>query len=191
VNTDSKRWNRDAIWLAVYFVAALAIPFVRSLPLLGALWAAALLLSGRAAPSIARRALLAILFFGGVVSVAYALSRLPHGGPSWSYLALLNARAFLLCYLSILCARRVRLLRALRFSRDATYVFILAYSQMTVMRRMLAELRLALRSRTLGPVRLRDLYRHSAAGGSMLIVKGLAGAGEITAAMRARGFFDD
>lgn len=186
-----RRWNRDTVWLAAYFAAALAIPFVRSPLLLGLLLPPALLLGGRAAPAIARRALLVTLVFGGVVSATYALSRLSHGGPSGAYLALLNGRIFLLCYLSVLCARRIRLLRALRFSRDATYVFVLAYSQMTAMRRMLAELKLALRSRTLGAIRLRDLYRHSAAAGSLLIVKGIAGAGEITAAMRSRGFFDD
>jgi cobalt/nickel transport system permease protein len=183
--------DRHTLWLAAWFAAILAIPFVRSLPVIGALLLAAFLLGGRAALPLARRALLAILFFGGLVSVAYVLASLPRGGPDGAYLALLNLRAFLLCYLTLLCARRVDFLRALSFSREATYVFVLAFSQMTTFRRMLAELRLALRSRALGPLRLRDLYRHSAASGTTLIVKGLANAGEITAALRSRGFFDD
>jgi cobalt/nickel transport system permease protein len=183
--------NRDTFYLLVYLAAVLLIPLLHSVEAIAVALALALLLSGRDALRIASRAALAILFFTGVVSIGYAIASAVRGGPSWRYLLLLNLRAFLLCYLTVLFARKANPLRALSFSSGAAYVFVLAYSQLTTMRRMLWDFRLALRSRTLGRLHLRDLYRHSAASGSTLIVKGMHQAGEITMAMRARGFFDD
>jgi cobalt/nickel transport system permease protein len=183
--------NRDTFYLLVYLATILLIPLLRSSAAIAMALVIAMLLSGRDVLRVARQAGLAILLFTGVVSVSYAIAAAVRGELLWRYLVLLNLRAFLLCYLTVLFARKANPLRALSFSPGATYVFVLVHSQLATMRRMLGDFRLALRSRTLGRLRLRDLYRHSAASGSTLIVKGMQQAGEITMAMRARGFFDD
>lgn len=153
--------------------------------------AAVLLLAGRAWLRIARRALLAVLVFNGVVTASYAVLAGLQGNLSLDYIVLLNLRVSFLTALTFLFAARVNPFRALDFSRSLTVLFTVAYSQAMAFRRVLSDFRLAFESRCIERAGLRDRYRHSAGVGAHILDKSLHHATEITQVMRSRGFFDD
>jgi cobalt/nickel transport system permease protein len=104
---------------------------------------------------------------------------------------LFNTRVALLTASSFGMISRVDLVRALAFSRTLTWLLVIAHSQIATQRRVLSDFLQALRSRTLGRLRLRDLHRHRAAASGGILKRGLHDATEVTLAMRSRGFSDD
>ncbi|MBD3237549.1 MAG: ABC transporter permease [Candidatus Eisenbacteria bacterium] len=183
--------TRHRLLLLAYLLWVVLLTSVHDLRLLGGALILVGLLSGRAAPRLAWRALRAFVWFNLIVSVSYLLASLWRGDVTWSYLALINLRVAALSLSTFWLAERIDLLAALRFSETLRYLLSIAYGQIFAMRRLLVDFRDALRSRTVGSLRLRDLYRQRAAAAAFLFGRGLRDAGEITLAMRSRGFFDE
>ena len=182
---------KDRLLLAAYLGAVLVATLRHELWLLAAMLLAALLLAGADAWRIARKVLLAILVFNGVVTLTYVLVSLWQETFSAHFVALLNLRVFLLTFLTLLLARRINAYRAFSFSTTLSYLLALAASQTVTLRRLAGEFRLALASRTLTRLRRRDAYRHAGTLGARLLHKSVAGAVESAQAMRSRGFFRD
>ncbi len=182
---------KDRVLLLLYIAAVVAITCVHDVWLLLAGVGVALVLAGRDAWRIARRAALAVLLFNTVVSLSYLILAGFQGTLSWGFLALLNTRVFLLTYAAFLLIRRINPFRALAFSRTLGFLLTLAYGQIMTFRRLLADFRLALRSRSLVRPGLRDVYRHGAATAGFFFGKSLRDTIEITQAMSSRGFFHD
>ena len=174
-----------------YVAAVLAVSSIHDPLWLAFALPLALALAGRQWLRLATRALLAIVVFNGVVSLSYAGLSVWQGTFSSRYLALLNLRVFLLTYLGFLLTTRVNLFQALAFSPTLSYLLALAYTQIHRLRRTFEDFRLALKSRTLGHLSHRDIYRHRASMGVWLLHKSLHDGREIGLAMRSRGFFDD
>ncbi len=150
-----------------------------------------LALAGREWLRILRRACVAILLFNVVITLSYGIISTLQGSFSLEFVALVNLRVLLLTCLTFLFVFRVNPFDALAFSRSLTFLFTLAYSQSMAFKQALEDFRLAFKSRRIEPVGLRDRYRHSARMGAYFLDKSLHQAGEITQAMRSRGFFDD
>jgi len=174
-----------------YLSAVVLATLVHDLLLLALGLLALLLLAGRQAWTILRRACLAVLLFNAAVTVAYVVLAELRGDFSLHYVALVNLRVLLLTSLSFFFVARVNPFEALSFSPALSYVLALAYGQIVTLRRVLSEFRLARTSRSLRPARLRDRYRQAASAGALLLDKSMHGATEITYAMRSRGFFDE
>ena len=151
--------------------------------LLVAFWA------GRQARTIGWRALRAVLLFNLVISLGYAAGALFGQPVSIDYLILVNLRVYFLIFLTFTLASRIDILRALRFSRDLTYLVTLALSQIIPFRRLFDDLRLAAESRRLRRLRLRERYLQSAAAAVHLFDRAEHDARETALAMRSRGFF--
>lgn len=183
--------TRDHLLLGAYAAAVVAATSIHEPRLLWIMGAATYLLAGRSAPRVAWRALRAILLFNSIVSVAYAVSMAFGGGHGWSYLLLMNLRVFVLTSATFLMIRRVNLVRAVSFSPTLVHLTTLSLSQLRTLQRTQEDLRLALRSRTLDRLGLRNLYRHAGASGSYFLDRALRDATEITHGMRSRGFFHD
>jgi cobalt/nickel transport system permease protein len=183
--------NRDRASLLVYVVAAVAATMIHRVEIVAAGLLVTVALAGRDAPSVARRAGVAVAVFASTVTVAYAALGWWRGEFSWYFVALLNTRVLLLTCMSVLVAMRVNVFRALDFSRTLTYVMTVAYSQALTFRRLHDDFRLAFASRSVGRVRARDRYRHAAATASYFLRRALRETGDITMAMTSRGFFDD
>jgi hypothetical protein len=179
---------RDRVFLLLYAAAVLLATSVHDLRLLAGLLALAFLLAGRGLPRLAGRAALALLLFNGLVTLSYAALALYRGDFSWRYVALVNLRAFLVTFLTLLAARRIDPFAAFGFSRTLLYLLTLVYSQTLTLRRLFGEFTLALKSRTIGRPPARDLYRHGAAASALLMRKSLHDAADIAQAMRSRGF---
>ena len=183
--------RRDGAFLLLYLAAVVAATLVHDLRALAALLAAAVLLAGRDAPRVARRALLAILLFNSVVTLSYVAITLLRGGFSGRYVALVNLRVFTITFLTFLMIRRVNAYRALGFSRSLQVLLTLATSQIVGFRRACEDFRLALRSRMPGRPAFRQLGRHGAAAAAYFLAQSMHNAEETGQALRSRGFFDD
>lgn len=151
----------------------------------------ALLLSGEQRSQLLRKSFFALLLFNGSVSLSYALLAWWQDTPAVEYLLRLNLRVFTLTYLSFLLAARVNLFKALSFSKDLSYLLMLAYAQIGQFRQLLEEFRLAWRSRRLRPLSWRQKQRQAGAFGLCLLDKSLQRSEEMHQAMRSRGFFND
>ncbi len=182
---------RDRAALLVYLVAVVLVTAVHDPRWLAAGIIAAGVAAGRDWLRIARRAALAILLFNTIVTASYVILATVRGELSLRFVLLINLRVFLLTYLTFLLHRRINPFRALAFSKTLLYLTVLAHGQVVTFQRLLADARLALRSRSLSRPRLRDLYRHGAANAVCLLGKSLGAATEITQAMSSRGFFHD
>lgn len=182
---------RDRLGLLAYLAALVLFTTLHEPVVLGAGLAGVLLLAGRRALSVLRRAVLAVLLFNSVVTLSYLALATWRGDLSWHYVLLLNLRVLLLTATTFVLMQRINLFRALAFSSTLSYLLTLSYSQALTLERVLAEFRQALRSRTLGRLGRRAIVRHRAALGGYLMAKSLHDAGEIAGAMRSRGFFND
>jgi cobalt/nickel transport system permease protein len=180
----------DRVGLLAYLAAVVAVTGVHSPAALAGGLAVAVLIAGRRRWRYARRALLAVALFNGVVTLSYAALALWQGRFSGEYVLLLNLRVLLLTYLTFLAADRVNLLRALAFSPTLGYLVSLAYSQSLTFRRVFQDFRQALASRSLEPPSARAVLRHGAATGSYFVDKSLQETAAIGQALRSRGFFD-
>lgn len=181
---------KDTIILIGYLALIVAITSIHSLAVLGVLLAAAIAVAGARTIRLARRALLAILLFNSIVTVAYTVMASLHDTFDQRYVALINMRVFLLTFLTFLLADTINPFKAFAFSRSLSFLLTVAYSQIVTFRRLLTDFRLAFRSRMLRRPSFRELYRHGAATGSFFISKCFRDSTEITQAMKSRGFFD-
>lgn len=183
--------KREAAKLALYAGTVFAVTAIHHPAFLGGVMAAALILAGRDAGRVAVRALRAMVVFNTVVTVSYAVLALARSEFSLGYVVLINSRVFILTFLTFLAARRVNLMRAFAFSRTLTYLATLALGQLVAFRRLLADFRQAMVSRSVRRPRLADLYRHAAAAAGFFYLKALDDASAVTDGMRSRGFFRD
>jgi cobalt/nickel transport system permease protein len=147
--------------------------------------------AGTDAPRLARRALVSVAVFALSLSLAYGVIGLIQDDLSLRYLTLLNLRVFLLTLLTFVIVERINLARALSFSPDLSFLLTLATSQILTLRRVVANFRLALASRTLGRLTLRSLLRQRAVTAHYFLDKVEDQASEAGQAMRSRGFFLD
>ncbi len=177
--------------LVCYLGTLVALTSVHDLHVLGIALALTLALARRRVFALIRRVVFAVGPFCVLVSLSYAALTIPSGLFAPGYLVLINLRVAVLTSLTFLVMERVNLARALGFSPGLLYVLTLATSQALTLRKVADDYRLALKSRTLVRLGLRDRYRHSGASAARLIAKAMHQSGEIALAMRARGFFDE
>ncbi len=179
---------RDRLLLGLYLAAIIAATLVHRPTLLAGGLLLVALLSGREAARIGRGALLAVLPFAGVLSLSMLAAGHLAGGSVPAYLLRMNLRLLLLTWMSLLLTRRVNLFRALAFSPRLSALLVLASGQIRVTRRLLAEFRLALASRSPERPGLRLLYQHAGATGRHFLRRSLRDGEELAQALRSRGF---
>lgn len=180
---------RDRLALFAYMAGVILATSIHDIAFLGIALGFLLLLAGVKSLRIAKRAALSVAAFNSVVTVSYLLVSLWRGGFSAYFVALINLRVFLLTYMTFLLVDRVNILRALSFSKSMQYLFTITYSQTLTFRRIFSDFRMALRSRTVGRLSIRDRYKHGASTGAYFLQKALYDATEVTRAMNSRGFF--
>lgn len=183
--------KRSRAWLGVYLLALVVFTSVHSIPwIVGGLvlWAA---LAGRRAPSLLKRAGLAVVIFNLSVSSGVVLIGLLDGGVDTTWLLRANLRVLLLTACTFLLVARVDLDDALAPWPGLRTVVVLARGQIRVLQRLLEDFRLGLRSRSLRRPGPRVLARHGATTGSFFLGKALHDAEELSLALRARGAWRD
>jgi cobalt/nickel transport system permease protein len=178
-------------WLACYASTAVAITFIHAPAALAGLLLVALIAAGASRWQLLRRALTAILAFNLTVSLGYALVAGLRGEFALDYLVLVNLRVLLLVFLGFWFVKRVNLIQALSFAPSLAWAATLAVGQIHSFRRVIADFRLALQSRSPEPPRLSDRMHSASAQGRDLLDRSVAAAQESALAMRSRGCFDD
>jgi cobalt/nickel transport system permease protein len=178
-------------WLLCYALAVVAITFVHAPAALAGLLGLALVGAGAGRWQLLRRALAAILAFNLTVSLGYAVVAGLRGEFAFDYLLLVNLRVLLLVFLGFWFVKRVNLIQALSFAPGLAWAATLAVGQIQTFRRIIADFRLALESRSAEPPRLADRMHSASAQGRDLLDKSVAAAQESALAMRSRGCFDD
>jgi cobalt/nickel transport system permease protein len=182
---------RDQVRLLIYLAAIISATLVHDPLWLAAGLGLTLLLAGRDAATLLRRAILAVLVFNLVISLSYLALAWWQSFSPWTTLLRLNLRVLLLTSLTFLFIARTNLFAAFGFSRNLTYVLGLAYSQSLIFRRAHEDFRQALISRSVTRPGLIERYRASAAAASWFIEKSLHAATQSAQALRSRGFFGD
>lgn len=182
--------RREQFKLLAYALAMILISALSSAPWLAGILCGVLLLAGRDAAMLLRRALLATLSFSAVVSLAYVVQVLWMAGQiPWNWLLSVNLRVLVMALLTFVFIRRCNLFAALSFSRRLSFMLVLAVSQALGLRRTLDDFRLAMQSRGLRHAGLRDRYRAAAHAAAWLLDRALANAHESAQALQARGLF--
>ncbi len=183
--------TRDRLGLIVYLAALLFLSMTQQMHWLLAGALVVLIAGGRQAPRLARRAILATVFFAGLVSATWAISAALQGEVPWAALARLNLRAFALTLLTFTAAANVDFEAALSFSPRLQTLFVLIRAQLLVYRRLLADFRLAARSRMCRRPAVRDSVQLGAAAGASFLRRAEQSSEELTQGMTSRGFFLD
>ncbi|MBM4116259.1 ABC transporter permease [bacterium] len=182
---------KDRLLLALYLAAVVAATLVHAPALLGAGLLLVLALAGRGAPRLLGRVLLAVGPFLLVLNLSLLALPPAGGGSRAATLLRTDLRVLLIASLSLLVAQRVNLFRALAPWRGLSALLVLAAGQIQIGRRLLADARLALASRSLERPGLALLYRHAGAMGIALIRRSEAASAELAQALRSRGWDHD
>jgi len=178
-------------WLAAYAIAVVSATFIHHPAILALALVMVLTLAGRARWQLLRRAFKAILFINLTVSLGFVLLAGLRNEFHAEYLLVVNLRVLLMVLLGFWFVSRVNLLRALAFSPSLVWMATLAIGQIQTFRRITADHRLALQSRSPEPPRLAERMHSSMAEGRDLLDKSMAISLEAAQAMRSRGCFDD
>jgi cobalt/nickel transport system permease protein len=182
---------RDRAWLCAWLAAVVAATLVHAPAWLGAGLVAVLVASGRGRVALLAGALRAVLPVLLVVSGGYLVMGWLTDSLTWPYLVLLNLRVLLLAVLTTWMVRDVDMVRALQGFPVAQRWLNIVRSQVTVFRRLAAEYRDAVRSRSTLPPTLGQRYRAGAALGLAALDKAVYNSEALTQGMRSRGAFDD
>ncbi|MBD3222345.1 hypothetical protein GF314_13990 [bacterium] len=177
--------------LVLYAAFVVLVSFVHDPRLLAACPVAVLLVAGRDAGRILRRAAAVVAVFTGVVVGAWVVASLWRGDDPWPWVLRTVPRVLALTCATLLLGRRVRPLDLAAGSRTLQTVVVLVQAQTSTLRRTLGDARLALRSRSLVRPGPRVLLRHAGASGGSLLRKARHDLTRTTEAMASRGYFLD
>ncbi|HKK70898.1 MAG TPA: hypothetical protein VKA86_06755 [Candidatus Krumholzibacteria bacterium] len=183
---------RHRLFVLAYLATAIGSGFVHDPWVLAAAAGVVLVLAGREAGRIARRAVLAVGLFVATVTLAYAaFGWWREGAVDTAWILRTNLRAFGLTALTLLVVARVDARRAFAPWPGLLGLITVIGAQLRLLQRELEDYRLGLRSRTHRRANAATAARHAASGGAHLLGRALHDADEIALAMRARGAWHD
>ena len=182
---------RDRIEALVYLAAVLGLSLTHSLQHIAICCGLVLITCGRDAPRLARRALLATVFFTGLVSLAWLVASLWEGTVPTAALIRLNLRVFTLTTLTFLAVSRLDIRTITAFWPRLRTLAVLILAQVGVYRRLLSDFRLATKSRTWRRPAVKDSLGMGAATGAAFLRRAEYAAEQMTQGLVSRGFFLD
>ncbi len=183
--------NRDFSFFLFYLAGVLLLTSFHGMALMVSCALFLAVLSGRSFVKLFRKALFALLLFNSTISISYMVLSITRGRPFLASLLLINARTYVLTFATFLLIDRVNLFSAFSFSKTLTYLLTLSYSQILTFRRILVELTLSLKSRTITRPGRKDWYRFVSSAVYLFLDRAVHNSREITLAMKSRGFRDD
>jgi len=183
--------NRDSVCFLLYLAGVLFLTSFHGMAVMAGAAIVLAVFSGRSFFRLAKRTFFALLLFNSAVSISYMLLSMTRGAPFLAPLLLINARTYLLTFSTFLLIERVNLFSALSFSKTLTFLLTLSYSQILTFRRLLSELLLSMKSRTIIRPGRRDLYRFVSSAVYLFLDRSIRNSREITLAMKSRGFRND
>lgn len=183
--------NRDFLCFFVYLVSVLLLTVFHDMRFMAFSALVLAAFSGRSFVKLLKKTFFALLLFNSAVSISYILLSLSQGRPFLVPLLRINVRTSLLTFAAFLLIERVNLFSAFSFSKTLTYLLTLSYSQILTFRKILAELTLSLKSRTITRPGRKDLYRFVSSAVYLFLDRAIHNSREISQAMKSRGFRND
>lgn len=184
-------FNIHTTLLIIYFIAVVFITFIQDLHTLILVFITLLLLSIKDSLRLLKRVFLSILFFNSVVSISYLTIQILKGVIDLEYLLVVNLRVVDMTYLTFLSFSRIKLFKALSFSKELVAVLVLSYSQILHYKRILEEFLTVLNLRVVKRGTLKDYLSFYGRLFELLFDKSVKNGREISQAMKSRGFFID
>ncbi|MCX7898171.1 MAG: hypothetical protein N2441_09905 [Rhodocyclaceae bacterium] len=151
----------------------------------------AFLAQGKSRGRILRRSLIALFTFNLTISLGVILFAVLRSAPiDWEWLVLVNLRALTMTFLVFSCIAHVDLAKALQRWPTLVLLLTVTLGQIQCLYEILRRYRLAQQSRMIGPTRLAERYRLSAAQAMALFEHAEAHTQLVARAMRSRGVFE-
>jgi len=181
----------DAMRLAAYAVAVVAVTLVHEPVWLAGALMIAIVVSGQGRVVLLRRALRVVVPVALMISCGMLLAGWLQGSIGWHALALLNMRVVLLSVLVTWMVRDVDLDRALARWPDARRWLAIVRMHITSMQQQVVDYKAAFASRSAEPPTLVSRYRAVSSHGLGLLDKAVHNAEASTLGMRSRGALDE
>ena len=178
---------KPRLLLVAYLIALFALGTVHDMRWLAAGLVLCMMLAGRGAPRILRRATLAVLLFSVSVSAGVVIAGWLRGEIDTAWLLRTNLRVLTMTSLTLVVTERVDLARAAAPWPALVLLITVAGAQIQLLRRQLDDVKLGLRSRSLRRPSASTVAHHAASSGAQFLGRALHDAEEIGLAMQARG----
>ncbi len=182
---------KDRLLLSAYALLVILTTSYHHLLFLAAILLVLAVLSGTLFLRLIKKSVLSVLCFNTVISIGYMVAAVIKGNFSAEYIMLINLRVLTLTFMTFLLMERINLFKALSFSSTLSFILVLAMSQVLEFRKVLADFKYALKSRTLERVGQKNLSGYIASTIFFFLHKSIYNSREITQAMKSRGFSFD
>ena len=175
-------------YFILYVGALIAISTLKSYePLLGVL-VVLVLMSGKSAVMIGRRAFILVAFFSLMITLSYSVVLHTQNQPFWHYFLTVNLRSFDMIFLTLLFTARVNIYEAVAFSKDLSFLLVLSVSKIMSMQRAYSDYTDALKARTLRKPTRHQIYGYLGSAIAGFLDKNIRESKENFEAMKSRGF---
>ncbi|MCD6258122.1 MAG: hypothetical protein J7J31_00810 [Helicobacteraceae bacterium] len=177
------------LWVFSYFIAIIVIGFIHNLFVLGAFLGVLMLLGTRARWRIFLRAFMVLIYFNGAVTLSYCIYGL-FAPTHPEALILINLRSFTITMMTFTLIHHVDIHQALSFAPRIAMLYALAYSQISLLQKLLFDYKDGIKSRCSS---LFNALKSSHFEGVLVLLFGtmLHKTEEQNMGLRSRGFFDD
>lgn len=180
----------ERVLLILYLICAAVLVHIRSTAILAEVLVVLSLLAWTDFRQIFKRAFLAIWLFNGVVTIAYAVLLWIQGESPWEFVLLFNLRVLDITFMTLLFSNRVNIVKAVSFSQTLVFLLTASLSLIGSFRKTFNDFQLALKSRTLKPLKERKKREFLGAMTAYFFKKAMHNAEEVSLALKARGYFD-
>lgn len=181
---------KERIKLIIYIATVIIITSIHELVGYLAIFIIIALISVKNFTTLIRKAIKSVLIFNMIISLSYAVYSAVVSEVDWRYLLMINLRVLLLTYVTFYLVKVCNVFSALSFSKNLSYLIMLAYSQIINFRKVYEEMKLAFRSRLL--YYNKEYLRYlSMAAVNLFLIKSMYNAKALSEGMNSRGFFND
>jgi len=182
---------KERIKLIVYILTIIFITSIHNPIVYLLLFLIAVSISADKFVHLFKKTLKSIIIFNLIISLSYAIYTFVVSKVDFKYLIMINLRVLLITYLTFYLIEVCNIFSAVSFSKNLSYLLVLAYSQIMNFKRVYMEMQLAFRSRVLAGDRKKYLSNFSQATVGLFLTKSMYNACELAEGMKSRGFFND
>lgn len=172
----------------LYIGALIAISTLKSYEPLLIILAVLLLISGKSAWVITRRAVILVAVFSLFITLSYSVTLYLNHQSFWHYFLTVNLRSFDMIFLTLLFTARVNIYEAVAFSKDLSFLLVLSVSKIMSMQRAYSDYTDALKARTLRKPTRHQIYGYLGSAIAGFLDKNIRESKENFEAMKSRGF---
>ncbi len=173
----------------IFFLIFFALLWLKSTMYIAVGLVVLLVLAGKKAPYLAKRALKSIVFFNLGVSVGYLIMAYFEGINPWGYIIYINLKVFTLTLFVFWFFSKVSIIEFFSFSKELSYLLTITLSQIFSYKKTFEDFLLSYKARFVKSFKERKLDFVKVVF-YYFFKKSMYDSKERALAMRSRGFFD-